>query len=196
MGFATKSKLKAIISTSGGGGGYLNPSKVQAGTSKRFKILSPEPLESWCVWGEDPSGACKPFRFSEDPTPSQINEAMGSDYVRRMNREGTAPEAVKPGVSFFVWSYTDEAVMLCEFTQKSLQKELYAITSMEEYDDLNDWDFDLGREGAGLATEYSLRVIPAKKGEGPAIASAWEAAQAKGYSLEALLTGENPFGGS
>ena len=174
----------------------MNPSKIVAGTSKRFKILSDAPLESWCVWGEDPTGACKPFRFADDPTPAQINEAMGGDYVRRMNREGTAPEAVKPGMAFWVWNYADNAVMLCEFTQKGLIKELLSICSMEEYSDLSEWDFDLGREGAGLATEYSLRPVPAKKGEGPAIAAAWETAQAKGYSLNALLTGENPFGGS
>ena len=196
MGFATKSKLAAIVSGTGGGGGYLNPSKIQAGTSKRFKILSDSPLESWCVWGEDPSGACKPFRFADDPSPSEIEEKMGGEYVRRMNREGTAPEAVKPGMAFFVWSYTDNAVMLAEFSQKGLIKELLSICSMEEYSDLSEWDFDLGREGAGLATEYTLRAVPAKKGEGPAIAAAWETAQAKGYSLNALLTGENPFGGS
>ena len=195
MGFATKSKLAAVVS-GGGGGGYLNPSKVQAGTSKRFKILSDAPLDSWCVWGEDPSGACKPFRFDHDPSPAEINEKMGGDYVRRMNREGTAPEAVKPGMSFFVYEYDSSSVMLCEFTQKSLIKELLSIASLEEYENLEEWDFTLGREGSGLATEYSLRAIPAKKGEGPAIASAWEAAQAKGYSLDALLTGDNPFGGS
>ena len=195
MGFATKSKLAAVVA-SGGGGGYLNPSKVQAGTSKRFKILSDAPLDSWCVWGEDPTGACKPFRFDHDPSPAEIEEKMGGEYVRRMNREGTAPEAVKPGMSFFVYEYDSSSVMLCEFTQKSLIKELLSIASMEEYEDLEQWDFDLAREGSGLATEYTLRAVPAKKGEGPAIASAWEAAQAKGYSLEALLTGENPFGGS
>ena len=195
MGFATKSKLAAVVS-SGGGGGYLNPSKVQAGTSKRFKILSDAPLDSWCVWGEDPSGACKPFRFDHDPSPAEIEEKMGGDYVRRINREGTAPEAVKPGMSFFVYEYDSSSVMLCEFTQKSLIKELLSIASMEEYEDLEQWDFDLAREGSGLATEYTLRAVPAKKGEGPAIASAWEAAQAKGYSLDALLTGDNPFGGS
>ena len=195
MGFATKSKLAAVVAGSGGGG-YLNPAKVVAGTTKRFKILSEEPLESWCVWGEDPNGGCKPFRFDHDPSPSEITEKMGGDYVRRMNRDGTAPEAVKPGMSFFVYEYESASVMLCEFTQKGLIKELLSIASLEEYEALSQWDFNLGREGAGLATEYSLRAIPAKKGEGPAIASAWEAAQAKGYSLDALLTGENPFGGS
>ena len=194
MGFASASKLAAVVAGSGGGGGYLNPSKVQAGTSKRFKILSDAPLDSWCVWGEDPSGACKPFRFPHDPSPAEINEKMGGDYVRRMNREGTAPEAVKPGMSFFVYEYDSSSVMLCEFTQKSLIKELLSIASLEEYENLEEWDFTLGREGSGLATEYSLRAVPAKKGEGPAIAAAWEAAQAKGYSLDALLTGDSPFG--
>ena len=140
MGFATKSKLAAVVS-SGGGGGYLNPSKVQAGTSKRFKILSDAPLDSWCVWGEDPSGACKPFRFDHDPSPAEIEEKMGGDYVRRMNREGTAPEAVKPGMSFFVYEYDSSSVMLCEFTQKSLIKELLSIASLEEYENLEEWDF-------------------------------------------------------
>ena len=177
MGFATKSKLAAVVS-SGGGGGYLNPSKVQAGTSKRFKILSDAPLDSWCVWGEDPSGACKPFRFDHDPSPAEIEEKWGGDFVRRLTREGQRRSG-QAGHELLCLRVRLHSVMLCEFTQKSLIKELLSIASLEEYENLEEWDFTLGREGSGLATEYSLRAIPAKKGEGPAIASAWEAAQAK-----------------
>ena len=34
---------------------------------------------------------------------------------------------------------------------------------MEDYSDLLAWDFVLSREGTGLKTEYSLRVVPVQR---------------------------------
>ena len=58
---------------------------------------------------------------------------MGDSYVRRMNREGTGPEAVKLAMAFTVWEY--ESHKICQFTQKGLIRELLSIASMEDYSD-------------------------------------------------------------
>ena len=87
---------KASSAVAGGtGGGYLNPSKIQSGSSVRFALLSDQPLEFFECWGEAEDGSVKPFRFAEDPSDADIKEEMGDAYSRRLNREGTAPEGVK-----------------------------------------------------------------------------------------------------
>ena len=188
MGFGSNSKLSSAVSGSSGGG-YLSPSKIQSGSSARFHILSEEPLEFWETWGETTDGQLKPFRFAEDPSPSDIEEEMGDTYVRRMNREGTGPEAVKPAMAFTVWEYESQSAKICQFTQKGLIRELLSIASMEDYSDLTQFDFTLGKEGSGLTTEYSLRAVPVKKDLDRKAAMA----QADKIKLEALLTGDNPF---
>ena len=68
-------------------------------------------------------------------------------------------------------------------------RELLSIASMEDYSDLTQFDFTLGKEGSGLTTEYSLRAVPVKKDLDRKAAMA----QADKIKLEALLTNENPF---
>ena len=69
---------KAVSAVAGGtGGGYLNPSKIQSGSSVRFALLSDQPLEFYECWGEADDGSLKPFRFSEDPKSDDIEAEMG-----------------------------------------------------------------------------------------------------------------------
>ena len=190
MGFGSNSKLASVVSGSNGGG-YLSPSKIQSGSSTRFHILSEEPLEYFCCWGESPDGQVKPFRFAEEPTKADVEEEMGDAYVRRMNREGTGQEPIKPEMSFVVWEYEAQTAKICTFSQKGLIRELLSLASMDDYQPMEDFDFILGKEGSGLTTEYSLRAVPAKKGFDR------EAALEEAYKIkiEALLTGDNPFQG-
>ena len=90
MGLLSKNAQAAVA----GGGSYLNPSKIAAGSSVRFCLLSEEPLEFYELWGEGPDGKAKPFRFDSEPGPDDITLALG-DYTRRVNREGTGVEPMK-----------------------------------------------------------------------------------------------------
>jgi hypothetical protein len=173
MGFIS-SKNKAAAS-GGSGGGYLNPSKIQSGGSVRFALLADQPLEFFECWGETAEGSVKPFRFTEDPSPDDIEAEMGPDYSRRMNREGTAPEKVKFAIAVPVYNYETD------------------ISQMEDYADLLSWDFVMGKEGNGLETRYSLRPVPRKKGSQGTIESAWSDAVSGGFDINRILTGENPF---
>jgi hypothetical protein len=191
MGFIS-SKNKAALS-SGSGGGYLNPSKIQSGGSVRFALLADQPLEFFECWGETADGSVKPFRFIEDPSPDDIEAEMGPDYSRRMNREGTAPEKVKFALAVPVYNYETTSVQIMQLSQKSLQNDLDDISHMEDYADLLSWDFVMGKEGNGLETRYSLRPAPRKKGSQDAIESAWSDAVSGGFDISRLLTGGNPF---
>jgi hypothetical protein len=80
-----------------------------------------------------------------------------------------------------------------QITQKSLLRELDALSQQEDYANLLEWDMTISKKGSGLSTEYRLRPAPRKKGSQDAIDAAWKEALDAGFDLERLLTGGNPF---
>tara|TARA_R100001594_G_scaffold19766_3_gene38494 strand:- start:6534 stop:7118 length:585 start_codon:yes stop_codon:yes gene_type:complete len=187
------SEKGASASSAGSGGGYLNPSKIQSGTSVRFALLDDNPLEFFEVWGETSEGSVKPFRFRNEPTPDDVNAEFGSDYSRRLNRDGSAPEPAKFAIAVPVFNHDAGSVQVLQVSQKSINREFDSISQMEDYSNLLEWDFVLGKEGNGLNTEYSLRAVPRKKGTQDAITAAWEEAKSNGFDISRLLSGGNPF---
>jgi len=188
MGLLSKNAQAAVA----GGGAYLNPSKIPAGGSRRFCLLSDEPLEFYEAWAEDATGKAKPFRFPSEPSPDDLALAFG-DFTRRMNREGTGPEPVKFALALPVYVFEDAQVQVLNLTQKSLIRELDAVSQMEDYSDITAIDFLLGKEGSGLNTEYKLTPVPRKKAADKEISAAWSDAKAAGFDLSRLLTGGDPF---
>tara|TARA_Y100000593_G_scaffold51643_1_gene96994 strand:- start:2475 stop:3059 length:585 start_codon:yes stop_codon:yes gene_type:complete len=191
MPFLSEKASSAVAA--GSGGGYLNPSKIQSGTSVRFALLEETPLEFFEVWGEAQDGSVKPFRFTDEPTPEDIETEFGADYDRRLNRDGTAPEPAKFAIAVPVYNHDAGSVQVLQISQKSINRELDSISQMEDYANLLEWDFVLGKEGNGLNTEYSLRAVPRKKGSNDVLQEAWEEAQSGGFDIGRLLTGGNPF---
>lgn len=183
---------KSAKSAVSGGGAYLNPSKVASGSSVRFCLVSDEPLEFYECWAEGRDGKAKPFRFDFEPGPDDIAIALG-DYSRRMNREGTGYEAIKFAIALPVYNYDTSRIEILQLGQKSLIRELDAISQMPDYDDLLAVDFLLGKEGSGLSTEYKLTPVPRKKGADADITTAWEETRGAGFDITRLLSGEDPF---
>ena len=173
----------------------MTASKLGDGDSYRVAILSEEPLEYFTVWGESDEGQKKPFRFLSEPSPTEIKVELG-EFKQRMNYEGTELEKPKFGLSFFAFDYADEKVKVFEITQKTLMKELDGISQSEDYADLLSWDMVFSRKGLKMATEYKILPGPRKKGMQEKINAAWSAAEGKGYDLQQLLIGGNPFGES
>ncbi len=118
---------------------------------------------------------------------------MGEDFSRRMNRDGNAPEKVKFSIAVPVYNYDSEKIEVLPLTQKTLINELDSISQMEDYSELLDWDFVMGKEGTGLETKYSLRPAPRKKASQAQIEEAWSEARASGFDINRLLTGGSPF---
>lgn len=190
---ATASK----IATGGGGntGGYMTASKLGDGEAYRIAILSEEPLEYWTVWGETEEGQKKPFRFTGEPSADDIESELG-EFKQRMNYEGTELEKPKFGLSFFVFDYADSKVKVFEITQKTLMKKLDEISQDEDYSDIHAWDLKVTRSGLKMNTEYGILPSPRKASSDSQIKKAWDEAQEKGYDLQQLLVGGNPFGES
>ena len=190
MGFLSKTASDAVNSSSGGA--YFTPSKLQDGGSIRFALLSDEPLEFFESWGTDAAGKAKPFRFDYEPTYEDVLAEMG-DYTPREGRGGPGTADVKFCIALPIFSYEAGAVQVFSVPQKSILRELDALSQEEDYANLIEWDFTLAKKGSGLNTEYKLRPAPRKKGSDAVIAAAWEEAKAGGFDISRLLTGGNPF---
>ena len=188
MALLSKSAQAAVS----GGGAYLSPSKIAAGSSVRFALLSDEPLEFYEVWAEGPDGKAKPFRFASEPSPDDLTLAFG-EFTRRMNRDGTGVEPIKFALALPVYNFEAAQVQILQLGQKSIIRELDAISQMPDYDDLTAIDFILGKEGVGLNTEYKVTPVPRKKGADKDITAAWEDSRAAGFDISRLLEGGDPF---
>jgi len=190
MGFLSK-QASASVSSTGTGGGYLQVSKLPDGGSVRFALLSDEPLEFYECWGTSSEGT-KPFRFDHEPTPEEIQLEMG-DYEPREGRGGPGTVDIKFAIAVPVYNFDAGNVQVLSLTQKSILKEIDAISQEEDYEDLLAWDFSLSKKGSGLTTEYKLRPAPRKKGAQEHIYAAWIEAKSNGFDISRLLTGGNPF---
>lgn len=186
-------KFQSAVSGGSAGSGYLNPSKIQSGGNVRFALLSEEPLCFYECWGESSDGSVRPFRFPDDPTPADIEQEMGPQYTRRLNREGTGPEPVKFALAVPVYNFETGTIQVLQMSQKSLIKELDNISQIEDYANLLEWDFVMGKTGQGLTTEYSLRPVPRKGATQKQIDKAWTAALTDGFDITRLIGGGNPF---
>ena len=191
MPFLTEKAQSAVATTQTGG--YINPTKLESGGSVRFALLDDQPLEFFEVWGESGEGKYKPFRFVDKPSTEDVEIEMGNEYTRKMNREGTGIEPAKFAIAAPVFEHDSQEVKIFQATQKGIIKEFDKISQMEDYSDLLAWDFVLSREGTGLKTEYSLRVVPRKKGTSPLIEATYAEAKDSGFDIKELMTGGNPF---
>ena len=191
MAFLTEKAQSAVATTQSGG--YINPTKLESGGNVRFALLDDQPLEYWEVWGESGEGKLKPFRFADSPSDDDIDIEMGSEFTRRMNRDGTGVEPAKFGIAVPVFEHDSQEVKIFQATQKGIIKEFDKISQMEDYSDLLAWDFVLSREGTGLKTEYSLRAVPRKKGTIPLIEATYQEQKDNGFDIKELMTGGNPF---
>lgn len=188
MALLSKSAQDAVA----GNGAYLTPSKIASGSSVRFALLSDEPLEFYEAWAEGPDGKAKPFRFASEPSPDDLTLAFG-DFTRRMNRDGNGSEPIKFALALPVYNFEVAQVQILQLSQKSIIRELDAVSQMSDYDDLTAIDFSLGKEGSGLKTEYKVTPLPRKKGADKDIAAAWEESRAAGFDITRLLSGGDPF---
>ena len=191
MAFLTEKARSAVATTQSGG--YINPTKIESGGNVRFALLENEPLCFYEAWGESADGKLKPLRFTDSPSDDDIDIEMGSEFTRRMNRDGTGVEPAKFGVAVPVFEHESQEVKIFQATQKGIIGELDKISQMEDYSDLLAWDFVLSRDGTGLKTQYSLRAVPRKKGTTPLIEATYQEQKDKGFDIKELMNGGNPF---
>ena len=116
---------------------YLNPSGIKGGQKVRFALLAEEPYMFYELWGNhvnDPEKR-KPFRFAEEPTPEDITEKLGDDFVRSLSRDGKAMEACRIAHAVPVYNYDLERVQVFAWTQKTITQQFDVISQLEDYAD-------------------------------------------------------------
>lgn len=150
--------------------GYM---KLKLGANK-FRILSPA-IVGFIYWNKDkkPVRSKQPFEY----VPEDIRVENGK------------ADKVKHFWAFVVWNYDAGAIQILELTQATIQGQLKIKIDNREGNATGN-DFIVTRTGEGLDTEYDVDVTEAS----PIKAEIEIAYKAKNINLEALFTGEDPFG--
>lgn len=180
---------------SSGGGGYLNPSKIEDGSSARFCILSEQPLVGYEVWFTKYDNSMTKRITPQEPDAALLAELEADIGAKVTERDGR--KSIKACTCFFVYDYADESVKVFSSNQKTLQADIMRLTSDPDYDDLSKWDMKIARSGKLTDTKYTVMMVPTKRSDtkvAKAVIQAWDAACAAGADIEALYEGGNPFG--
>lgn len=149
-------------------GNYM---KFEEGKNK-FRVLS-SAITGW-EWWSDSNGSRKPNRVKT------WDEAV---------QQGIDP--LKPFWAFVVWNYSESRVQILELTQKGLMNAIKALVDDEEWGTPQNYDLTVTRTGKDKETKYALTPSPAK----PVDQVIVEQYKSMNINLNALYTGEDPFGG-
>ena len=144
---------------------YLNPSGIKGGQKVRFTLLAEEPFMFYELWGNhvnDPEKR-KPFRFAEEPTPEDITEKLGDEFIRSLKRDGTGPEPCRVAHAVPVYNYDLERVQVFSWVQKTITQQFDVISQLEDYaDSMTDCDFSYLVK-AKAQTQSTLCKLPPRK---------------------------------
>lgn len=146
-------------------GSYM---KLQDGENK-VRILS-NPILGWEEWINN-----KPVRYSYPEKP---------DCWANPDRPG------KHFWAFVVWNYMENKIQVLQISQATIRKKLEAIDKDPDMGSVFDCDIKIKREGKDLLTKYDVFLLSAK----PVEENIKEAYRATPCYLEALYTGNDPFG--
>lgn len=165
--------------TSGGGGGggaYFRPGMLKDGESRKFRILG-SPVEGFERW-----------TTANKPCVIHVGQSWPDGLTWRPGKEGNP----RLFAAMPIWNNADEAVQVFTFTQGAIRDGIAGYVAHEDYGIPTGYDLTLTRKGTGMDTEYSLVASPPKPPSEKAVA-AWTQVLEKGFDLEALFTGDNPF---
>ena len=191
MAFGTNSKFSDQEESSGNSrDNYFHANKIPVNGDARLHVLSDQPLEYYELWCEDSTGKRRTVRFEDDPSPADIEEALGDDLVRGMDSYNKGqPEKVKSVMAFVVYNYEKEKIQIAAVNQKTIINQVLSVATDEDYQPFTEWDLKICKRMEGDKTTYDVKGVKLQKGfdRDP------EVAKAKKIKLEALLTNENPF---
>ena len=150
--------------------------KFQEGANK-FRVLS-SAITGYEYWTNDnkPVRSKTPFRHHEN---GKLNPKTGQVDMKYF-------------WAFSVFDYADKKVKILEITQKGIQQKIMNLTKNEDWGNPKGYDLTVTRSGTGMDTEYDVMPSPAK--DLPTEAA--EQFASMNINLEALYSGENPFGES
>lgn len=138
-----------------------------------IRILT-SPIIGWEDWTEI-DGKKKPIRF-------RMNEKPGAPINKL--------RPIKHFWAMVVWDYNAKAIQIFQITQSSIQKAIKALVEDEDWGKPFDYDIKITKEGEDLETRYIINPKP-KKAVSKEIMAEFDKTE---INLDALFTGENPFG--
>jgi hypothetical protein len=196
MGFVSERFVTAVKEKKSGSTNdlFLNPGSLNDGETVRISPVGDASLDFYEVWGRSSEGRPKCLRFSEEPTPKELQDRANDECVALIDQKGQ-PTRLKQALAFWVWNYSTSSVQLFQASQVSILDTLAALLSDEDVaNDPGGWDFELTRTGTGMDTRYTLVLKPGKRKGAVAtqVTEAWAECVQEGYNLEALLTGGDP----
>lgn len=165
----------------GGGGKYIQPSKINGEIRLRMFGEGITGYETWVVdTKEDGTEQQKPVRWEQKPAelPSNV----------RKNDEGKAQ--LKRFCAAIVWDYQAEDFKILSLTQKTLIKQLMGyIADDKDWGDPAGYDLKISKKGEGLKTEYTMTPA-SKKAPTKELQEAFEGLVC---DLSKLYDGSDPF---
>ena len=184
----------AVYSTkkAASGGGYLNPSSIEADQPTRITILGNESIGGYEVWVSAGSKR-KSLKFATEPAREDMEQrAADEDIVL------SGDEKARPFYAFWIWNYDEEMVQVFQLSAGSLIDPIMQNLSDEEIQQ-EPWayDFKLTHNGlTGIDKRYAVTCVPGKRRTekvNKQIEAAFEKIQSEGASLSNLLVGADPF---
>lgn len=187
---------------------YVNPSMIgkEGGVASpyRFSILSAAPLEGYELWIDlpDKKKTKRVIEGNSKPTDAEIEAtaAAAGGTPSPAKEFGTGKVLDKPDIrriiSFFVYEYDREQVVLLTISQIGLMTSLFGKLGDPDFEDLTKWDCEIAKEIRNDRTLYEVNMKPARRANSDVskkVTAAWKAATTEGFNLEALLIGANPF---
>ncbi len=135
-----------------------------------FRILS-EAIVGWEAWKDS-----KPLRFKLDEKPTDCSEFEN--------------EKVNHFWAFAVYNYNAKKIQVLEITQKGIQVAIKALIDNKKWGDPKKFDITVAAEGEKLERTYITQPNPHTDLDEEIMKEYME----KSIKLEALFTGDDPFG--
>lgn len=175
------------------GGGYLNPSSIEAGDATRITLLGKESLGGYELWCSDATGKRKSLKFGSEPSRQDMEDRAKEEGITLKGDE--KPKAF---YAFWIYNYDEEMVQVFQFSQQGLIDPIIANLSDEEISQ-EPWayDFKLNTNGlTGLDKRYVVTCVPGKRRQSKIndhIEIEFEKIMQAGGNLSNLLVGADPF---
>lgn len=141
----------------------------------RFRILTPAVI-GYEYWNLDNKPVRSKKMWKEQP-----------EDIKR-TKDGV-PTDVKHFWAFVVWNYAEKAIQILEITQSTIQRGIKAGVDLRQGSATKN-DIGVERSGEGFDTEYSVQFADPT----PVSEEIEKAFNSENINLEALFSGEDPFG--
>lgn len=144
----------------------------------RFRVLSPA-IVGYELWTNHMPVRKLKNEFSTDERESaDINKNTGK---------------VSQPAHFWMFAVWHEGtVKILQLNQASIQKQISALVSEEDWGNPMEYDLVVKRDDSGEITQYTVQPAPKKELDSVASA-AWKAMTDEGFDLQAIFSGKDPF---